>query len=269
MRIHILADNRVMKRGFLAEHGLSLLIVHGGKLILFDTGQTGVYAANARRMSLDLSRVDHVALSHGHFDHCGGLPFFPGPLPPVYVRSSAFAPRYSGDPAGGLWEVGIPWTAGQRDMIAPRIVYCEPHTLLGEGIHLVGALSDGAAPAAGFYTGGPGQYAPDRFDDEQALVIEDERGLSVFLGCSHPGVERCLRRVREVFPGRPIGALVAGMHLSRADAERIGRTIDVLWEMDIGRLVPLHCTGLDAIVRMAGRWGGRCTSACAGETVEL
>jgi 7,8-dihydropterin-6-yl-methyl-4-(beta-D-ribofuranosyl)aminobenzene 5'-phosphate synthase len=124
-------------------------------------------------------------------------------------------------------------------------------------------------PAAGFFTGGSDNNVPDRFDDEQALVVEEEGSLVVVLGCGHPGVERCLRRILAEFPGRTIGALVAGMHLIHAGKERIEQTLDALWEIDIGRLVPLHCTGLAAIARMADRWGGRCEPACAGETVEL
>ena len=76
MRFTVLNENTAGKRGFLAEHGLSVLIVHQGRKLLFDTGQTDVFLHNAEKIGETLSDLDAIILSHGHFDHCGGLEFW-------------------------------------------------------------------------------------------------------------------------------------------------------------------------------------------------
>ncbi|MBQ7012722.1 MAG: MBL fold metallo-hydrolase, partial [Oscillospiraceae bacterium] len=70
MQFTVLTENRVRKRGLLAEHGLSLWIEHDGMCILFDTGQSDVYVRNAAALGIDLKRADCIVLSHGHYDHC-------------------------------------------------------------------------------------------------------------------------------------------------------------------------------------------------------
>jgi len=91
MKMHILTDNRTKKHGFLAEHRLSLFIQHENTNILFDTGQSDVYRHNAVQMGVDLNKAECVVLSHGHYDHCSGLIYFPesGHFPKIYVHETA------------------------------------------------------------------------------------------------------------------------------------------------------------------------------------
>ena len=113
MKIHILTDNRAKKRDFLAEHGLSLFIEHENTNILFDTGQSNIYRRNAALMGVDLSRANCIVLSHGHYDHCGGLVHFPesAHFPKIYVHETAFAKKYALNPDGTTCRgIGIPWS---------------------------------------------------------------------------------------------------------------------------------------------------------------
>ncbi len=98
MKIHILTNNTVRKRGLLAEHGLPLLIERKDGNILFDTGQSDVYCKNAEYMGLDLRKTNAIVLSHGHYDHGGGLPYFPtSGFPKIYAHPSAFVQKFAVD----------------------------------------------------------------------------------------------------------------------------------------------------------------------------
>lgn len=110
MEVRILTENTVYKRGFLGEHGLSMLLETEGKRYLFDTGQTDVFLRNAGKMKLDLEHLDGIILSHGHYDHCGGMKYWARkhissqhafPNIPVYIDRKAFDKKYSGHPKTG------------------------------------------------------------------------------------------------------------------------------------------------------------------------
>lgn len=275
MKIHILTDNRAKKRGILAEHGLSLLVEHEGTSILFDTGQTDVFLKNASAMGADPGKADCVVLSHGHYDHCGGAPFLAGlgRLPKIYVHRAAFEKKFAAGPGGeGLREVGIPWTEGEREALAGRLVLTGKRERLAPGAHLFGEIP-GLLPfegvPTGFFRGEGAEKAADMQGDEQMLVLEGERGLSVFLGCGHPGVINCLHYAQKQFPGERIYSLAAGMHLDSASPLRVQMTISHLQEMGVEKIIPLHCTGIFAICEMRRFLGSRCLPFCAGDTAEL
>jgi 7,8-dihydropterin-6-yl-methyl-4-(beta-D-ribofuranosyl)aminobenzene 5'-phosphate synthase len=133
----------------------------------------------------------------------------------------------------------------------------------------VRCTADFEEPPKGFYTGDELNRVPDTMTDEQILVIEAPGGLCVFLGCSHPGIVSCLDHVLKMFPGKSIDTVLAGMHLDNAEQGRIDKTIRALDEMNINRLIPLHCTGISAISDMKRHLGGRCTPLCTGNSIEI
>lgn len=118
MEITVLTENTVSRRGLLAEHGLSVLVEEGGKRILFDTGQSGVYIHNAEQLGISLEGLDAIVLSHGHYDHTGGLPEFPGEVScPVYLSGKALEDKWclAGDGKGNRC-IGVPWREDAREL---------------------------------------------------------------------------------------------------------------------------------------------------------
>ena len=273
MKMHILADNRTKKRGFLAEHGLSLFIEHENASILFDTGQSDIYRRNAVQMGVDLNKADCVVLSHGHYDHCGGLIYFPesGHFPKIYVHETALIKKYALNPDGTTYrEIGIPWSYDEN--IKSSLVFTKKNMQIAPGIHLCGEIPSTVAfegVPSGFYCGDEADKSLDMMKDEQMLVFDGERGLSIFLGCSHPGVANCLNYAIKLFPGKKIQTLVAGMHLDNVSPLRLQMTIQHMIDMDIQKIIPLHCTGIFAICEMKRFLGDRCLPLCAGDSLEL
>jgi len=275
MKIHILTDNRTKKRGFLAEHGLSIFIEYENANVLFDTGQSDVYCRNAARMGVDLNKTNCIVLSHGHYDHCGGLIYFPESdrLPKVYVHEAAFAKRYTLNPDGQTCrEIGIPWSLDDHAILKSSMIFTQGNKLIAPHVMLCGEIPGTAAfegEPQGFYMGSEEDKTTDMMKDEQMLILVTNKGLCIFLGCSHPGVVNCLNYALKLFPGREVNTLVAGMHLDSVAPLRIQRTIQTMLDLNIQRIIPLHCTGIFAICEMKRFFGSRCLPLCAGDSLEL
>ncbi|MEW6515524.1 MAG: MBL fold metallo-hydrolase [candidate division FCPU426 bacterium] len=104
----------------------------------------------------------------------------------------------------------------------------------------------------------------DELPDDQALFFETRQGLVVLLGCAHAGVVNTVEYIRGLKPGRPFQAVIGGMHLHAASAERMRRTLEALDRFAIGLLVPAHCTGSLATTAMRRRFGDRCVAGLVG-----
>ena len=270
MNIHILTDNRTEKRGLLAEHGLSVYIEADGVNVLFDTGQTDAYLRNAAQMGLIL-QPDCIALSHGHYDHGGGLVYYaPERMPKVYLHPDALRPKFAAQ-ATGWRENGLPWFLRDHPAIRDNMICNDRNLPVAPGAALHARIPSGLCEEGphGLYVDTDGAKTPDDMHEEQMLVFERENGLAIFLGCSHPGIVNCLLHAQTLYPGRRIDTVLAGMHLGSASDEYIDTVTGKLREMDIARLIPLHCTGLAAIAAMKRSFGDGCLPLCAGDSITV
>lgn len=256
------------RQGILAEHGLSLYIEENGKKYLFDTGQSGVFLKNADELGVDLGTLDGIILSHGHYDHCGGLAEYAKRyrLPRIYVRKEAFEKKYH-QKGQNCRKIGIPW---EEELIREQAVFTKEWEELSENIFVLGKIphkNEFESIAEGMLVERNGKRLPDQFTDEQMLVIRNEQGLNIFLGCSHAGVINALSYVEEKFPDEHIHILLAGMHLSQAEPKLLQRTLDELEKREIDMIMPVHCTGIPAIMAIKSRFGDRCRMVHAGERI--
>jgi len=251
-RITVLVENTAGGRGLLAEHGLSFWIEIGSRRILFDTGQSEILFHNARILGIDLGKVDAIVLSHGHYDHVGGLQRILeiAPAVPIYLHPQALEAKFAGSREQSR-QIGMEREVAQA--VERRI-----HDGLGSftngpveilpGVWVTGeiprksALEDTGGP---FYMD-PNCTQPDELLDDQALVLETHDGLVVVLGCAHAGVVNTLDYVAELFSGRPIRTVCGGMHLVRASHARITHTIEAIRRHNVQRIGPAHCTGIEA-----------------------
>lgn len=278
MRVSILTENVVYKRGFLAEHGLSLLIDTGKEKYLFDTGQSNVFLYNAAKLRIDFGELNGVVLSHGHYDHCGGMEHWRelGDVP-IYIQEKAFEKKYAesfrshdlryiGLENKGNWqeEANVKKLSGGGTQIAEGVYLLSeiPYTTYFEP--MMGSFWKSNSQHPGHH-----ELLVDSMEDEQLLVIEQEEGLCVFAGCAHVGIINCLRYVQTIFQDRKIHCLMAGMHLRNCDAKRLEKTIHILKEQDIDIVVPMHCTGMRAIAAIRDFLGSACVLPEAGKTIEI
>lgn len=271
MKLTVLTENTANKRGMLAEHGLSVLVEAGGKKLLFDTGQSDVFLKNARALGADLTDVDAVVLSHGHYDHCGGLweMLKTGILPPVYLGRGALEEKLCEEKDGSLTEIGIPWRMRIPNTLS--LMENTGKTEIFPDIFLIGQIPklteyEGVPPC--FIRRYAGKLEKDDMQDEQLLAVREGGKLHVVAGCCHMGIISCLMHVRGLFPEEPFGMIFAGMHLRGASADRVDATIEALRRLQPECLVPVHCTGIPAIARMKLAFGKACRLAEAGKVLE-
>ena len=272
MKFYVLTENRARKRGFLAEHGLSVFIEYKGMNILFDTGQTSVYLHNAKMLGIDLEKSDCIVLSHGHYDHCGGLEFFPKAqkLPKIYIKEEAFEEKFAlNSDKKSYREIGIPW---KREDFCESICFSKQKTQIANGVYLCSEIPytvEFEKPSGGLFVKKGGELLPDEMPDEQMLVFETEKGLVIFLGCSHPGIVNCLSCALELFPGEKIHTLFAGMHLDGVSGGRLEKTIDFFKKCGIEQIIPVHCTGVEQACEIKRAFREKCSLMGAGDFFEI
>jgi 7,8-dihydropterin-6-yl-methyl-4-(beta-D-ribofuranosyl)aminobenzene 5'-phosphate synthase len=255
IRITVLVENSAHRPGLVAEHGLAFYIQSGPHTLLFDTGQTDLALINAETLRLPLNRVEAIALSHGHYDHTGGVPTILdlAPQARVYLHPAAFEAKFSFNQAGPARQIGM------SDCVARAIRHHAggfiktPHrTEIVDGIFVTGEIPRVTAyedTGGAFYLDAEGSQK-DPLVDDQAMVIDLGQSVVLLLGCAHAGVVNTLDHVRQLTGGKPVRAVIGGLHLGKAGAERIEQTIARLREDHLACLAPAHCTGEPATSRL-------------------
>jgi 7,8-dihydropterin-6-yl-methyl-4-(beta-D-ribofuranosyl)aminobenzene 5'-phosphate synthase len=274
IRLLSLVENTAEKRGLLGEHGLAVWIEAGSRRVLFDTGQGLALPRNALELGIDLHHADAVVLSHGHNDHTGGLGglFSSARKTRAYAHPGIYRRRFVRDPDGTCRESGI----RDADAEAVRKNAAELVEILQPTEVMEGLFVTGPVPRLAEYEDTGGAFSldrdclqPDPIEDDQALFFESNAGVVVLLGCAHAGVVNTLEYVRSLTGGKPIHAVVGGMHLKNASRERLERTYEEFRRMDISRLHPGHCTGIRAVAELWQQFPGRCGSLSVGTRMEF
>ena len=271
-RITVLVENTAGGRGLLAEHGLSFWIELSGKRILFDTGQGKVLSGNARLLGIRLEMMDAIVLSHGHYDHTGGLrDVLRSPRRiPVYAHPAALEPKYARNRDGTARDVGMPALDEQMVREKAELVWVEEPTEVCKGLCLTGpvARTNNFEDTGGAFFKDPSCTEPDELVDDQAAFIETSVGTVVILGCAHAGVINTLRHVQTLTDSRPVRTVIGGMHLLNASPERMDKTVAELRRLNVQRLLPCHCTGFAAMARLWNDLPGRCLGCPVGTVIE-
>jgi 7,8-dihydropterin-6-yl-methyl-4-(beta-D-ribofuranosyl)aminobenzene 5'-phosphate synthase len=269
VRLTLLVENRSIRPEAGTEHGLAVLVETGAGAVLFDTGSSGLVLRNCRALGLSLAGVSAVALSHGHYDHSGGLGAVMDRVAPgvkVYLHPEAINRKYAvreGQPARNI---GMPQVPG-----GSRLAFSvEPQEII-PGVRWLGQVpreTDYEDPGGPFFLDAGGRR-PDPLLDDTALLVSTPSGPVLVSGCAHAGIVNTLRHAARCAGGRRFAAVLGGMHLQGASAERIARTVSDLGELEIDMLGPAHCTGRAATLAFKNAFGQRCRECHAGAVLEF
>ncbi|RCX17902.1 7,8-dihydropterin-6-yl-methyl-4-(beta-D-ribofuranosyl)aminobenzene 5'-phosphate synthase [Anaerobacterium chartisolvens] len=274
IRLKVLAENRAKKRGILGEHGLSLLVETDNFKVLFDAGQTDVFSLNADMESIDLSLADALVISHGHYDHTGGVPEFCmiNHKAPIYIHPDAFCERYNavqGKPAGNC--IGIPWSCQDRDMFKNRLVYVKEPVRIHKDILLSGEIPQSQdRQSLNFIKRNiSGGYEADMVTDEQFMIVNGSEGIFIFVGCSHPGVLNCVAYAKYLFPDTNICGLIGGMHIEKYNTDQLDEIVAGLKSAGIEKIAPMHCSGVLSSCFLKSKFGDSCFLLNSGDELIL
>lgn len=272
MKITALVEN-TSTCGMPTEHGLSLHIqLSDGQSILFDMGQGRLFLDNASYLDINLKDVDLAVLSHGHYDHGGGLATFleTNDIAKVYAQRKAFEPHYSLRPSG-LEYIGLDKDLKDSD----RLVFCDGTVRLSDSLIVFGNVcGDAFTPHGNRLLFGPEPSIQDKFEHEQNLLIFENGITALIAGCAHTGIINIIRSATDL-TGRTPDVVVGGMHLVKSglsteeEALFISGLANGLLNFEGTRYITMHCTGEEQYQKLKDAMGDRIRYLSCGECIEI
>lgn len=263
MKLWTLMENTACREDCTCEHGLSLYIETGAHRILFDTGQTGAFADNAATLGIDLQAVDLCILSHGHYDHGGGLIRFLAlnDHAPVYLSRHAFGQHYNGTAK----YIGLDPALASSD----RLVFADDQLVLDETLSLHSSCAlptPYPADPFGLTVLREGVFIPEDFRHEQYLLIREGQRRILISGCSHRGILNIVDHFRP-------DVLVGGFHMMKLDPTGNGaQTLEAAAQTLLTFSTTYytgHCTGAEQFSFLRERMGNRLQALSAGSYHEI
>ena len=252
LEITVLVDNTAYKNT-LGEHGLSMLIEVGDKTILFDTGKGIIGEHNFNKLGVDVSKITDLVLSHGHYDHTGGLSFLqkmsdfnpqrifihPDVLRGKHARNLDGTSRYI-----GIAEENREWLLSQGDKLHSNEMSQSISPLI-KTTGVIPQVYDEERVKTAFYLDNA-LIEVDEMRDDQALFIMTQKGIVVVLGCCHRGLANTLSHISTLTQTDSIYAVIGGTHLHSSDEVRLAFTEKIIKEYGVKHFIPMHCTGFNS-----------------------
>ena len=268
--ITTLVDN-ISPDNLQSEHGLSFWIEYDGKRVLFDTGQSDIIVKNAKLLGINLARTDAIVLSHGHYDHTGGLSAVLdiAAKAKIYLHPAAIEPKFSKKTFEAKL-IGIP-DAAKKALQGRKVIWTKTPTQIFPGVTVTGQVPriNNFEDVGGAFFLDENCQRPDELLDDQTLFMETANGLVIVFGCGHAGVVNILHRIAYLSEKKRFYAVIGGMHLLNASVKRIEHTIEVFRQYNVQKIVPAHCTGNNAVKKIKSVFPSKCFVCSVGKRIEL
>lgn len=242
MKIITLIENLVTGPELVAEHGLSLFIDTGSKKLLFDTGQSGLFIKNAQNLGIDISEIDLLILSHGHYDHTGGLyPFLEvNKRAKVYAKEGIFTPKYNG-------KTRFIGTKVNQDLLSGRLIPVEEVTEVANDVFIMPDTKIYNPVDTNFtrlFIKKGISFIEDTFEDELFLVIRELESINIITACSHLGITNICSTASDYFK-LPINLILGGFHMKDCGVEQYVHITHYMQEIQPNFIGACHCTGVE------------------------
>jgi 7,8-dihydropterin-6-yl-methyl-4-(beta-D-ribofuranosyl)aminobenzene 5'-phosphate synthase len=228
---------------------------------------------NTDALHIDPEEIDLICLSHGHYDHTGGLMGLlqrrMAPVP-IVAHPDIFAPKLKVRPF--LKYIGAPFTRDQLEAAGAIMLPCRGPATLAPGVMTTGEVPrvEAFETVEGFWTMKNYQYTPDAMPDDQSLAIHlPGKGLVVISGCAHSGIINTIRYAQRITGEERLYAVIGGFHLMGTDNKRIDATARALLDLDSAVVRPGHCTGQKALSRLQDILGESCQPLTVGDSIEF
>lgn len=271
-RLTVVVDNKAAE-GLVAEHGFSLLIETDEQTILFDTGEKKALLSNMEALKIKPEKISTLVLSHGHYDHTGGVAEMlkRNRKLEIYLHAGVFQPRYSLDEEKPVI-VKMPLAAMEAVMHHPdnKTHWLTKPMELSSKVGISGPIprvNDYEDTGGSFYLDPEGRET-DTLKDDVAMWFKGDEGLVVCLGCCHSGLVNTLTRVTEITGEKRIALVLGGMHLLNASSKRLEKTVEALAAFDIKRIIACHCSGESAVEYLNAHLNADISMGQAGMIIE-
>ena len=271
-QVTVLVNDSTDRTGLETEHGLALWIEHDGRRILFDTGTSGqVLLRNAAALGVKLDEAEALCLSHGHYDHTGGLGAVLGLLrgATLYAHPALFTPKYARRSSG--WQsIGIRLSREDVEAAGLHVSLSAGPQEVVPGATLLGEVErdPGYVPSTPhlFIEDEQGRRV-DPFPDDQALALDVGDGLIVVSGCAHAGIINHCRAAQRLHPGGALRAVLGGFHLVGASPVLLEATLDAFRDLAPQAIHPCHCTDQQATDALVRAFPDTCHPIAAGASL--